>query len=58
MCTTKCGEDIFTGERLVQTYAILTDGKYVWPNTLSHYVKTYNLRLSKDIEQYIIRAGG
>ena len=54
MCTTMCGEDIFTKERIAQTYSMLTDGRYFWPNTLGYYIRKYNLRLPKDIEEYIL----
>ena len=54
MCSPMCGEDVFTKERIVRTYAMLTDGRYIWPNTLGYYIRKYNLRLPKDTEKYIL----
>ena len=54
MCTFMRGKDMFSEEHIVRTYVMLTDGKYIWPNTLGYYIRKYNLRLPNDIEEYII----
>lgn len=48
------GFDLVTGERIVNTYCIMTDGEYSWVNTLSYYVEVYNLRLPKTFENKVI----
>ena len=31
----------------------LSDGKYMWPEGLVHYVKDHNLRLPKEFEEHV-----
>ena len=50
------GYDAFTGEKIVSTREILTDGEYSWENTLPHYVRKYNFRLPKEFEEKILGA--
>lgn len=45
------GRDLFTGEKITDNYYIATDGEYTWANTLSYYVRKYNLRLPRDFEE-------
>jgi len=52
-----CGYDVFTGEIIVATRMILTDGEYSWENTLPHYVRQYNLRLPEEFEGKIMGIG-
>ena len=51
------GKDIFTGEIISSTKYIATDGEYTYPNTLSYYVRKYNLRLPKEFENKILKNG-
>lgn len=54
LSATTCGTDILTGVRITNTYCILTDGEYSWSNTLSFYIKKYNLRLPHDFETKVL----
>ncbi len=44
------GRDVFTGEVIKGSYTGMTDGEYSWTSVLSYYVKNYNLRLPKELE--------
>lgn len=46
--------DVFTGERIPVESTGMTDGKYSWHSTLPYYVEKYNLRLSKEFEEYVL----
>ena len=48
------GSDIITNQKITNTYCIVTDGEYSWSNTLSYYVRKYNLRLPKEFEDKIL----
>ena len=54
LISTDSGYDVFTGERIVDSYCILTDGEYSWGNTLAYYVSHYNLKLPKEFENKIL----
>lgn len=54
LVSSSSGFDIVTGERILSTYCIMTDGEYSWANTLSYYVEFYNLRLPKAFEDKIV----
>lgn len=45
--------DVFTGEVIVKTRCMRTDGEFSWMNTLSYYVEKYNLQLP---EEFVKRA--
>jgi hypothetical protein len=49
-CRFRCGKDILGS-------AELTDGKYVWPEGLSHYVKHHNVRLPQEIVDHFLQNG-
>ena len=47
--------DIFSEKQISHTNCILTDGEYSWSNSLSYYVKEYNLQLPEEFENKIIK---
>lgn len=46
--------DFYTGKELSREKCSFSDGEYVWPGTLSYYVKFYNLRLPNHFEKKVI----
>ena len=54
LAASSCGYDVFTGEIIAPTRMILTDGEYSWENTLSYYVRKYNVRLPREFERKIL----
>ena len=48
--------DAFTGDAIMplQTTYILSDRKYSWSSDLAYYVKMYNVRLPKEVEDWIL----
>ncbi len=54
MCSFSDKNDIFTGERIENGNLWMNDGEYVWPLTMAHYVKRYNLRLPEAFEKKIL----
>ncbi|NLN98119.1 MAG: hypothetical protein GX127_07065 [Eubacteriaceae bacterium] len=46
-------KDELTGESLSMGLEMMTDGKYVWTNTLSYYVEKYDIVLPKDFVEHI-----
>lgn len=47
-------KDIFTGKTINEELTFMTDGKYEWRSDIAYYVEKYNLRLSKDFEDYVL----
>lgn len=47
--------DCVTGERIPIQYIGLTDGEYSWNSVLSYYVRKYNLRLTAEFENKVLR---
>ena len=54
LVSTDKGIDVLTGEKIVSSYCILTDGEFTWGNTLAHYVLHYNLKLPDEFENKIL----
>lgn len=52
--SSKVATDIYTGERIPVEYCGMTDGVFSWMSVLPYYVKTYNLRLPKEFEDYVL----
>ena len=48
-------KDIFTGKTINEELTFMTDGKYEWRSDIAYYVEKYNLRLSKDFEDYVLK---
>ena len=55
MISTSGAVDCFTGEKIPGHKLGMNDGKYMWWNTLAHYVEIYNLRLPEDFEKHILQ---
>lgn len=54
MVSTKIPKDVISGEVIPIEQIGMNDGKYTWWNTIAYYVEKYNLRLPKEIEEYIL----
>ena len=54
ICSPERNRDVITNELLGSTKALLTDGEYTWDNSLSYYVRRYNLRLPSDFENKVL----
>ena len=50
----KVAKDIYSGKVIPVEYCGMTDGKYSWMSVLPYYVKTYNLRLPQEFENYVL----
>ena len=48
-------KDIFTAKTINEELTLMTDGKYEWRSDIAYYVEKYNLRLSKDFEDYVLK---
>ncbi|MCD7951129.1 MAG: hypothetical protein LUG12_12855 [Erysipelotrichaceae bacterium] len=48
-------KDIFNNKIIPQEGLIRYDGTYYWSNVLAYYVRNYNLRLPKDVENHILQ---
>ena len=48
-------DSIFTGKTINEELTFMTDGKYEWRSDIAYYVEKYNLRLSKDFEDYVLK---
>ena len=46
--------DVLTGELIPWEKLGMSDGKYMWWNTLAYYVEKYNLRLPEAFEKHIL----
>ena len=55
MVSAEAAHDVFTGEKIPLEKLGMNDGKFIWWNTLSHYVEKYNLRLPQEFEQHILQ---
>ena len=54
----KCGwtcKRHITGKTINEELTFMTDGKYEWRSDIAYYVEKYNLRLSKDFEDYVLK---
>ena len=54
MASTGYDTDVVTGDLIKQTKTFMNDGKYSWTSTLAYYVEHYNMRLSKEFEEYVL----
>jgi hypothetical protein len=54
ICAASGSVDVLTQESISDKRQMLTDGEYAWNNTLSYYVRKYNLRLPKEFEDKVL----
>ncbi len=56
LVSTQYDTDAFSRDTIMplQTTCILTDGEYSWSSTLPYYVEMYNVRLPKEVEDWIL----
>lgn len=51
----KAQEADMTGEKVVMGSRELTDGVYVWPEGLVHYIEKHNVRLPRQFVEHVLR---
>ena len=48
--------DVISGSnRIIGAFQLLTDGEWVWPSDLVHYVKTYHVMLPQELVEHARR---
>ena len=47
--------DFFTGEVIPGERCGMTDGIFSWISSLAYYVEKYNLKLSPEFEEYVLK---
>ena len=47
--------DIFTGQRIKGELVAMSDGVYSWRSDIIYYVERYNMRLSDEFEEYVLK---
>jgi len=50
-------KDVLDGRTLISPPHYLTDGRYVWPGDVAHYVRTYNVRLPIAFLEHVVANG-
>lgn len=50
-------QDVLDPSKRAGSASIATDGVYVWPRTLAHYVETYDVALPEEFERHMARCG-
>lgn len=51
-------KDVLDGRTLIGPPHYLTDGTYVWPGDVAHYVRRYNVRLADPFVDHVVARGG
>lgn len=57
IATPRPAVDVFDKRTLISPPHYLTDGRFVWPGDLAHYVRTYNVRLPAAFVEHIMAGG-
>lgn len=57
-CSMAFVTDMFTGRKAGGTNMLRHDDKYLWNDNLAYYVKAYNLRFDKEVEEHFLRKIG
>jgi hypothetical protein len=50
--------DVIDRRTLIGPPHYLTDGRYVWPGDVAHYVRAYNVRLPDEFVEHVVASGG
>lgn len=56
--TGKAVDDVVSGAPAVAALALCTDGQWLWPADLAHYVERYHVRLPDELVAHALAAGG
>jgi hypothetical protein len=57
IATPSLGLDVFDRKTRIASPHYLTDGRYVWPGDLAHYVRKYNVRLTGEFFEHAMVGG-
>src|SRR5215211_1156339 len=49
--------DVFDGSQRIGPAHYLTDGRYLWPGDLAHYVRTYHVRVAAPFVEHMMASG-
>lgn len=49
--------DVFQPDLVAGSGSVLTDGEWVWPDELAHYVRTYGVRLDPEFAAHMSSVG-